>query len=59
MNPIEHLIERKFSNLQTGAAVVLPGGRRLGAADASVTLTLKELSPPPPRAPPVRGGERC
>ena len=45
MNPIEHLIERKFSNLQTGAAVVLPGGRRLGAADASVTLTLKELSP--------------
>src|SRR5262245_20904178 len=45
MNPLENLIERKFANLQTGAAVVLPGGRRLGAADAAVTLTLKELSP--------------
>jgi len=45
MNPIENLIERKFSNLETGAAVVLPGGRRLGASDASVTLKLHELSP--------------
>src|SRR5262245_9298296 len=45
MNPLENLIERKFANLQTGAAVVLPGGRRLGAADAAVALTLKELSP--------------
>ena len=45
MNPIENLIERKFSNLQTGAAVVLPGGRRVGALDASVTLRLHELSP--------------
>src|SRR6185295_823568 len=45
MNPIENLIERKFSNLQTDAAVVLPGGRRVGAADADVTLKLRELSP--------------
>lgn len=45
MNPIESLIERKFANLQTGAAVLLPGGRRLGAADARVTVKLRELSP--------------
>lgn len=45
MNPIDNLIERKFANLQTGAAVVLPGGRRLGAADAQVTLLLHELTP--------------
>ena len=45
MNPIENLIERKFSNLQTGAAVVLPGGRRVGASDASVTVRLHELTP--------------
>ena len=45
MNPIESLIERKFANLQTGAAVLLPGGRRLGAADAHVTVKLRELSP--------------
>ena len=45
MNPIETLIERKVASLPTAAAVVLPGGRRLGAADASVTLTLRELSP--------------
>jgi len=45
MNPIESLIERKFSNLQADAAVVLPGGRRLGAGDARVTLKLNEYSP--------------
>jgi cyclopropane-fatty-acyl-phospholipid synthase len=45
MNPIESLIERKFSSLQTEAAVVLPGGRRIGAADAQVTITLRELAP--------------
>jgi cyclopropane-fatty-acyl-phospholipid synthase len=45
MNPIESLIERKFSNLQAGAAVVLPGGRRLGAGDARVTLRLNEYAP--------------
>jgi cyclopropane-fatty-acyl-phospholipid synthase len=45
MNPIDTLIERKFANLQTSTAVVLPGGRRLGAADAEVTLTVRELGP--------------
>src|SRR5512143_3162059 len=45
MNPIENLIERKFASLPTAVAVVLPGGRRLGAADARVTMTLRELMP--------------
>jgi cyclopropane-fatty-acyl-phospholipid synthase len=45
MNPIDNLIGRKFANLETGAAVVLPGGRRLGANGARVTLTLRELAP--------------
>ena len=41
MDPIENLIERKFSSLQTDAAVVLPGGRRVGTHDADVTLKLR------------------
>jgi cyclopropane-fatty-acyl-phospholipid synthase len=45
MNPLESLIERKFARLQTEAAVVLPGGRRVGPADARVTISLRELSP--------------
>jgi len=45
MNPFESLIERKVASLSTAAAVVLPGGRRLGPGDAGVTLTLRELSP--------------
>ena len=45
MNPIDNLIERKFASLQTSTAVVLPGGRRLGASDADVTLTVHELAP--------------
>jgi cyclopropane-fatty-acyl-phospholipid synthase len=45
MNPIESLIERKFSTLQTETAVVLPGGRRLGPSDAQVTLKLREYGP--------------
>ena len=45
MNPIDNLIERKFASLQTSTAVVLPGGRRLGAADAEVTLIMHELGP--------------
>ncbi|KAB2875112.1 MAG: class I SAM-dependent methyltransferase [Burkholderiaceae bacterium] len=44
MNPLESLIERKVASL-AGAAVVLPGGRRIGPAQASVTLTLRELPP--------------
>jgi cyclopropane-fatty-acyl-phospholipid synthase len=45
MNPFESLIERKFASLQTEAAVVLPGGRRVGPAGAQVTITLRDLSP--------------
>lgn len=45
MNPIEYLIERKFASLQTGTAVELPGGRRIGSADPLVVLALTELSP--------------
>ncbi|HTP71942.1 MAG TPA: class I SAM-dependent methyltransferase [Burkholderiaceae bacterium] len=45
MNPFENLIERKVAGLSTAAAVVLPGGRRLGPSDASVTLTLRALAP--------------
>jgi len=44
MNPLENLIERKVASLAS-AAVVLPGGRRLGPGEASVTLTLRELPP--------------
>ncbi|MFO1218201.1 MAG: class I SAM-dependent methyltransferase [Burkholderiaceae bacterium] len=45
MNALESLIERKFASLQAQAQVELPGGRRIGSADAPVTLRLKELSP--------------
>jgi cyclopropane-fatty-acyl-phospholipid synthase len=45
MNPIEHLIERKFASLDTRAALELPGGRRIGSAGARVVLQLSELSP--------------
>src|SRR3982751_2834457 len=45
MNPLENLIERKVAGLQTGASVVLPGGRRLGPSDARVTIRLRDLAP--------------
>ena len=45
MNPLESLIERKVAHLQTQLMVELPGGRRIGSADARVVLKLKELSP--------------
>ncbi len=45
MNPIEILVERKFANLQASAQVELPGGRRIGSADAPVLLRLTEYSP--------------
>ena len=45
MNPLENLIERKVASLQTGASVVLPGGRRLGPADSRVTIRLRDLTP--------------
>ena len=45
MNALESLIERKFAGLQTQAQVELPGGRRIGSADARVVLRLRELAP--------------
>ena len=39
------VLERKLETLGIPLAVVLPGGRRVGPDDASVTLTLAELSP--------------
>ncbi len=38
-------LDRKLATLQTPVAVVLPGGRRLGAASSAVTLHLRELAP--------------
>jgi cyclopropane-fatty-acyl-phospholipid synthase len=45
MNPLESLVERKLSPLRPAAAVVLPGGTRLGPVDADVRVTLRELGP--------------
>jgi cyclopropane-fatty-acyl-phospholipid synthase len=45
MNPLESLVERKLSGLQPPLSVQLPGGTRLGASDAAVRLTLRELGP--------------
>jgi len=44
MNPIHALLERKLAGLDTSMAVVLPGGQRFGAAQAHVTLTLRDLA---------------
>jgi cyclopropane-fatty-acyl-phospholipid synthase len=45
MNPIEYLVERKFASFQISTAIELPGGRRIGPAQAQVVLKLAELSP--------------
>ncbi len=45
MNPLARLVETKITAQAPGLAVLLPGGRRLGAADASVRLTLADWSP--------------
>jgi cyclopropane-fatty-acyl-phospholipid synthase len=45
MNPLESLVERKLSGLQPALSVQLPGGRRLGPADAPVCVTLRDLGP--------------
>ena len=42
---VEAVLERKLDSLTLPLALVLPGGRRLGAADAAVTLRLRELGP--------------
>lgn len=45
MNALESALERRLAPLTVPFAVVLPGGRRFGDADAAVTLRLHELSP--------------
>ena len=44
MNPIHAVLERKLASLDTGLAVVLPGGKRFGPAQPRVTLTLRDLA---------------
>lgn len=44
MSPVNALLERKLAGLQTPMAVVLPGGQRIGAAAARVTLKLADLA---------------
>jgi len=41
----EAMLERKLHSLTLPLALVLPGGRRIGAVDAAVTLRLNELGP--------------
>ena len=45
MNPLESLVERKLSGIQPTLSVEMPGGSRLGPADAAVRVTLRELGP--------------
>ena len=45
MVAVEALLERKLDALTLALALVLPGGRRIGAADAAVTIRLRELGP--------------
>jgi cyclopropane-fatty-acyl-phospholipid synthase len=45
MNALELALERRLTPLTVPLAVVLPGGRRIGSAQAAVTLRLHELSP--------------
>lgn len=45
MAVVDVLLEQKLGSLALPLALVLPGGRRIGAADAAVTLRLKDLAP--------------
>jgi cyclopropane-fatty-acyl-phospholipid synthase len=45
VNPLARLVETKITAQAPGLAVLLPGGRRLGASDASVRLTLADWTP--------------
>jgi cyclopropane-fatty-acyl-phospholipid synthase len=45
MAVMDALLERKLGSLTLPLALVLPGGRRFGPADAAVTLRLKDLAP--------------
>ena len=45
MKVMDSLLERKLDGLTLPLAVVLPDGHRIGAADAAITIRLKQLSP--------------
>jgi cyclopropane-fatty-acyl-phospholipid synthase len=45
MIPVTSLLEKKLSALDVPLAVQLPAGQRVGAADARVTLRLRDLAP--------------
>ncbi|NUZ04857.1 class I SAM-dependent methyltransferase [Piscinibacter koreensis] len=45
MSAVEGILEHKLGSLTLPLAVVLPGGSRIGPADAAVTVRLKELGP--------------
>jgi cyclopropane-fatty-acyl-phospholipid synthase len=45
MNAVESLVERKLAALSRPVEIVLPGGRRFGAANAALRLTLRDLTP--------------
>ncbi len=43
MHALHALLERKLATLDATMAVVMPGGQRIGASPAGVTLTLRDL----------------
>ena len=45
MKVMDSLLERKLGGLTLPLAVVLPDGHRIGAAQAAITIRLKQLSP--------------
>ncbi len=45
MSALAGVLEQRIARLTPSLAVTLPGGQRIGAADAAVTLRLNELSP--------------
>jgi cyclopropane-fatty-acyl-phospholipid synthase len=45
MNAVESLVERKLAALSQPVALLLPGGRRFGAANAALRLTLRDMTP--------------
>ena len=59
MAVVDALIEHKLESLSLPLALVLPGGQRIGASDAAVTLRLKDLGAARPhRHRPDRQGRR-
>ena len=44
MPVVDSLLQRKLERLSLPLALVLPGGQRIGAGDAAVTIHLKQLS---------------